>query len=134
MEVLSFWFSFCGHNPFKVEHWYHYRRKMFPSHFLSPIHFLGTKLQRDDISMKKSIFLFVELLYFRLIFGHWTEVSNFSFICLILFYFWFGLLFVGGKLQTKLSNNSSVQYMFYSYFFSLPSSFFWYSFFVLLSP
>ena len=74
--------------------------------------------------MKENIILFVELSYFRLIFGHRTEVPNFSFTYLILFFFWFRLLFVGGKLQTKLSNNSSVQYMFHSYFFSLPFLFF----------
>ena len=69
MEVLSFWFSFCGHNPFKVEHWYHYQCKMFVSHFLSPIHFCGDeKISRRR--MKENIFLFVELSYFRLIFGN----------------------------------------------------------------
>ena len=132
MEVLSFWFSFCGHNPFKVEHWYHYQCKMFFSHFLSPIHFCGE--ETSTRRMKENILLFVELSYFRLIFGN--RSAKFLFFTFnFLSFFWFRLLLVGGKLQTKLSSNSSVQYMFYSYFTSLPYLFVQFSsFFVLLSP
>ena len=60
---------------------------MFVSHFLFPIDFLGTKLQRDALSMKENIFPFVEISYFRLIFGHRKEEPNFSFTCLIFFSF-----------------------------------------------
>ena len=85
------------------------------SFFYPQFIFVGKKLQRDE--WKK---IFSYLLNFD-ISGSFsaTEVPNFCFSCLI-FFSLVQTLFLGGKLQTKLSSNSSVQYMFYSYFTSLP--------------
>ena len=125
MEALSFDFHSVGTIHSKLSTDITINAKCSFLIFYPRFIFVGKKLQRGEW---KKIFFYLLNFHISGSFSA-TEVPNFSFTCLIFFFFWFRLLFVGGKLQTKLSSNSSVQYMFYSHFFSLSFLFVWFSLF-----
>ena len=133
MEVLSFWFSFSGHNPFKVEHWYHYRRKMFPSHFLSPIHFCGDETSKRRLINERKYYSICWTFIFQAHFRPQNRSAKFLFYIFNFIFFLVQTPFCRRKTSDKVEQQL-ISAIYVSFVF-LQSSFsiFLFSFFVLLS-
>ena len=133
MEVLSFWFSFCGHNPFKVEHCY--RCKMFFSHFLSPIHFCGDETSKRRLINERKYYSICWTFIFQAHFRPQNRSAKFLFYIFNFIFFLVQTPFCRRKTSDKVEQQLiSAIYVSFVFLQSSFSIFFGFPFFVLLSP